>query len=104
VKGERIPSSRVGVPVCLQGPEAAALARIVAWATPDDCTALTRLVRKARPDAFEVGKLYAEHEAGKGASQVTVDDNWTGGAGLRTARWESWSGLGLPAHRGEGQR
>jgi hypothetical protein len=42
------------------------LARIVSWATPDDCAALTRLVRKARRDAFEVGKLNAEHEAGKG--------------------------------------
>jgi hypothetical protein len=45
--------------------ESAALARIVAWASPDDCAALTRLVRKARRDAFEVGKLNAkaEHEA-----------------------------------------
>ena len=46
--------------------ESAALARIVAWATPDDCAALTRLVRNARRDAFDVGKLQAEHEAGKG--------------------------------------
>jgi transcriptional regulator with XRE-family HTH domain len=45
--------------------ESAALARIVSWATPDECAALTRLVRKARRDAFEVGKLHAEHEAGK---------------------------------------
>jgi hypothetical protein len=36
--------------------ESAALARIVAWASPDDCTALIRLVRKARRDAFEVGR------------------------------------------------
>jgi hypothetical protein len=28
--------------------EQAALARIVSWATPEDCAALTRLVRKAR--------------------------------------------------------
>ena len=27
--------------------ESAALARIVAWASPEDCAALTRLVRKA---------------------------------------------------------
>jgi hypothetical protein len=46
--------------------ESAALARIVSWSSPEDCAALTRLVRKARRDAFEVGKLQAEHEAGKG--------------------------------------
>jgi hypothetical protein len=49
--------------VCLQGPEAAALARIVAWASPEDCAALTRLVRMARHDAFEVGRLNAQTEA-----------------------------------------
>jgi hypothetical protein len=43
--------------------EQAALARIVAWATPDDCAALTRLVRKARRDAFDLGRLNAQAEA-----------------------------------------
>lgn len=43
--------------------ESAALARIVSWATPEDCAALTRLVRKARRDAFEVGRLNAQTEA-----------------------------------------
>ena len=43
--------------------ENAAVARIVAWATPEDCAALTRLVRKARRDAFEVGRLHAQAEA-----------------------------------------
>jgi hypothetical protein len=42
------------------------LARIVAWASPDDCAALTRLVRKARCDAFEVGRLNAQAEAEEG--------------------------------------
>jgi hypothetical protein len=37
--------------------EQAALARIVAWASADDCAALTRLVRKARRDAFDIGRL-----------------------------------------------
>ena len=46
--------------------ESAALARIVAWASVDDCKALTRLVRKARRDAFEVGELHGRHEAAKG--------------------------------------
>jgi hypothetical protein len=46
--------------------ESAALARIVAWASPDDCAALTRLVRKARCDAFEVGRLNAQAEAEEG--------------------------------------
>jgi hypothetical protein len=46
--------------------ESAALARIVAWASPDDCAALTRLVRKARRDAFEVGRLNAQQEAAEG--------------------------------------
>jgi integrase len=43
-------------------------AQIVAWSSPEDCAALTRLVRNARRDAFEVGRLnaQAEHEAGKG--------------------------------------
>jgi hypothetical protein len=43
--------------------ENAALARIVAWASVDDCAALTRLIRKARRDAFEVGRLNAQAEA-----------------------------------------
>ena len=43
--------------------EQAALARIVSWASPEDCAALTRLVRKARRDAFEVGRLNAQTEA-----------------------------------------
>jgi hypothetical protein len=43
--------------------ESAALARIVAWASPEDCVAVTRLVRKARRDAFEVGRLNAQAEA-----------------------------------------
>jgi hypothetical protein len=43
--------------------EQAALARIVAWASPEDCAALTRLVRKARRDAFEVGRVNAQTEA-----------------------------------------
>jgi hypothetical protein len=47
--------------------ENAATARIVAWATPDDCTALTRLVRGARRDAFELGRLNAQAEGGGGA-------------------------------------
>jgi hypothetical protein len=46
--------------------ESAALARIVAWATPEDCPALTRLVRKARRDSFELGRLNAEAEAEEG--------------------------------------
>jgi hypothetical protein len=43
--------------------ESAALARIVSWASPEDCAALTWLVRKARRDAFEVGRLNAQAEA-----------------------------------------
>jgi hypothetical protein len=43
--------------------EQAALARIAAWASPDDCAALIRLVRKARRDAFELGRLNAQAEA-----------------------------------------
>jgi hypothetical protein len=42
--------------------ENAALARIVAWASPDDCAALTRLIRKARRDAFDLGKLAGRAE------------------------------------------
>jgi hypothetical protein len=48
--------------------EQAAVARIVAWATPDDCAALTRLVRKARRDAFEVGRTAGRAEAEGGES------------------------------------
>jgi hypothetical protein len=43
--------------------ENAAVARIVAWATPEDCSALTRLVRKARRDAFQLGRLNAQAQA-----------------------------------------
>jgi hypothetical protein len=39
--------------------ESAALARIVSWASPEDCAALTRLVRTARRDAFDLGRLNA---------------------------------------------
>jgi hypothetical protein len=42
--------------------ENAAVARIVAWATEEDCTALTRLVRRARRDAFTVGRLNPQQE------------------------------------------
>jgi hypothetical protein len=49
--------------------ESAALARIVAWASPDDCTALIRLVRKARRDAFEVGRLNAQAYRGENGEQ-----------------------------------
>jgi hypothetical protein len=47
----------------ISGYESAALARIVSWATPEDCAALTRLVRKARRDAFDLGRLNAQAEA-----------------------------------------
>jgi hypothetical protein len=43
--------------------EQAALARIVSWASPEDCAVLTRLVRKTRRDAFDVGRLNAQIEA-----------------------------------------
>jgi hypothetical protein len=46
--------------------EQAAVARIVSWSSPEDCAALTRLVGKARRDAFEVGRLNAEAEAEEG--------------------------------------
>lgn len=42
--------------------ENAAVARIVSWSSPEDCAALTRLVRKARRDAFELGRLNAQQE------------------------------------------
>jgi hypothetical protein len=45
--------------------ESAALARIVAWASPEDCAALARLVRKARRDAFEVGRTAGRAEGGE---------------------------------------
>jgi hypothetical protein len=48
--------------------ESAALARIVSWASPEDCAALTRLVRKARRDAFEVGRTAGRAEVEGGAS------------------------------------
>jgi hypothetical protein len=43
--------------------EQAALARIVSWATPEGCKALTRLIRRARRDAFDLGRLNAQAEA-----------------------------------------
>ena len=39
--------------------ESAALARIVAWASPEDGAALTGLVRKARRDVFDLRCLNA---------------------------------------------
>jgi hypothetical protein len=52
----------LGLAATMTAYENAAVARIVAWATPDDCAALTRLVRKARRDAFESGRLNAQAE------------------------------------------
>jgi hypothetical protein len=46
----------------LSGYESAALARIVSWSSAEDCAALTRLVRKARRDAFEVGRTAGRAE------------------------------------------
>jgi hypothetical protein len=54
----------LGLAATMTAYENAAVARIVAWATPDDCAALTRLVRKARRDAFDVGRLNAQAEGG----------------------------------------
>jgi hypothetical protein len=50
--------------------EQAALAHIVAWASPEDCAALRGLVRKARRDAFDVGRL---------AGRAEVEDEQNGG-------------------------
>jgi hypothetical protein len=44
------------------------LARIVSWVSPEDCAALTRLVRKARRDAFQVGRTAGRAEVEGGAS------------------------------------
>jgi hypothetical protein len=38
------------------------LAPTVSWSSPEDCAALTRLVRKARRDAFEVGRTAGRAE------------------------------------------
>ena len=56
----------LGLASTMTGFENAATARIVAWATPEDCAALTRLVRKACRDSFELGLLNAQAEAGGG--------------------------------------
>jgi hypothetical protein len=49
--------------------ENAAVARIVSWSSPEDCAALTWLVRKARRDAFGVGRLNAQTEREQGDEQ-----------------------------------
>jgi hypothetical protein len=56
----------LGLAPTMTAHENAAVARIVSWSSPEDCAALTRLVRKARRDAFEVGRLNAQQEAGEG--------------------------------------
>ena len=48
--------------------ERAAVACIAAWSSPEDCAALTRLVRKARRDVFQAGRLNAQAEAEGGES------------------------------------
>jgi hypothetical protein len=53
----------LGIAPTMTAYEQAAVARIVSWATPEDCKVLTRLVRKARRDAFDVGRLNAQAEA-----------------------------------------
>jgi hypothetical protein len=59
----------LGLPPARTAHENAAVARIVAWASPEDCAALTRLVRKTRRDAFEVGRLNAQAEREHGGDE-----------------------------------
>ena len=47
--------------------ESAALAHMVAWASPEDCAALTRLVRNVRRDAFTFGRANTPAQAEGGA-------------------------------------
>jgi len=61
------PVDALGLASTMTGYERAAVARVVSWATEEDCKALTRIVRKARADAFRVGKLNAQAEAEGGA-------------------------------------
>jgi hypothetical protein len=54
----------LGLAATMTAYENAAVARIVSWSTPEDCAALTRLVRKARRDAFQLGRLNVQAEGG----------------------------------------
>jgi hypothetical protein len=51
--------------------ESAALARIVAWASPEDCAAFTRLARKARRDAFDPPPSQCLGQASTGGRTVS---------------------------------
>jgi hypothetical protein len=47
--------------------EIAVIVRLVSWSTADDILILSRIVRRSRRDAFEVGRLNAHAEAEGGA-------------------------------------
>ena len=62
----------LGLAAMMTAYENAGLACIVAWASSEDCAALTRLVRKARREAFEAartaGRAEVEDEQNSGKS------------------------------------
>lgn len=79
--------------------ERAALARIVAWASADDCAVLTRLVRKARRDAFQLGRLNAQADPRGGRAVARSEEaaparfpaEGVAGAGFRVSvTFASW--------------
>jgi hypothetical protein len=43
--------------------EIATIVRLVSWSTADDVLILSRIIRRSRRDAFEVGRLNAQTEA-----------------------------------------
>jgi hypothetical protein len=57
----------LGTAPTLTAIESAVLARLVSWSTGDDIAILTRAIRKARRDAFDLGRLNAQAEAEGGA-------------------------------------
>jgi hypothetical protein len=53
----------LGVTPTLTAIEIAVLVRLVSWSTADDILILSRMIRRSRRDAFEVGRLNAQAES-----------------------------------------
>ncbi len=49
--------------------EIAVIVRLVSWSTADDILILSRIVRRSRRDAFEVGRLNAKAETEGGNAE-----------------------------------
>jgi hypothetical protein len=59
--------------------EIAVLVRLVSWSTADDVLILSRMIRRSRRDAFEVGRTAGRAEQADQVSSTMVEETPEGG-------------------------